>query len=194
MSKATRTVGTLGDAGWRHLSNHRGVGRKVRWHIGKFVLPTSCTDKTPTSTYVYAEIHFHCCTPTHIQTHTWIHRLSLSLCVYPEGKDYIHIQGMSCSRGRSHSEAFCFSSRWQKAVAIMTLWWIQGSFPTVSFFVHVQRIQLGKKDKGCCILKEGTFAKAHINAAIMHMHGLTFKSRCTVIWRKFHLCALSFIH
>lgn len=34
-------------------SNHRGGGGNVRWHNGKFFIPTSCTNSTPTSTYAH---------------------------------------------------------------------------------------------------------------------------------------------
>lgn len=122
-----------------------------------------------------------------------IHRHFLSLCMYPEGKEYIHIQWIIV-RGKSRSEPFCFSSRWQKAVAITTLWWIQGLFPMVSFFMHTRRIKSKATDKRCSIRRGRILCKAYVKAAIMHIHGLAFNSRCTVIGRKFHLRPLSFIH
>lgn len=81
----------------------------------------------------YLREHFHFLSTRTVDTHMDTHRHFLSLCVCPEGTKHIHIQWM-IGRGRSRSEPFCFPSRWQKEVAITTLWWIQGSFPTVFVF------------------------------------------------------------
>lgn len=135
-----------------------------------------------------------CYTYTHtVDIHTDTHRHFLSLCVCPEGKEYIHIQWM-IGRGRSRSEPFCFSSRWQKAVAITTLWWIQGSFPSVSFFAPAHKIESKKRTKDAAFWEGEHSVKPTSKLPSCTSRVWLFNSRCTVIGREFHFCPLSFIH